>query len=330
MSGVSGSRSSVGFGELPAEPRVVTIGSFDGVHLGHVHLLRSAVARGRELGRATLAVTFEPLPPQVLRPDRFPGRICPVEEKLLRLSRSGVDRVVTLEFTRAFAQQTPEGFMAALAEATRLEELWVGEGFALGKDRTGDVPRLRAIGADLGFRVVALPRVAAGGKVVSSSAIRGFVVAGDAAAARRALGRPFRVAGEVIHGAHFGRTIGFPTANVAPPPELVPLADGIYASRAFLPGDERPYPAMTYVGTRPTVNTGARQVETHLLDFDGDLYGQTLTVDVLERLRADQTFPTVEEMVAQLRRDERDARDFHGSEPALGEATRLTGSRAPC
>jgi riboflavin kinase/FMN adenylyltransferase len=265
-----------------------------------------------------------------LRPDRFPGRICTVGEKLDRLSSSGVDQVITIEFSRSFAQQTPEEFMTTMAEGTRLEELWVGEGFALGRDRAGNVDRLREIGEALGFRVVALPRVSIGGQEVSSSAIRNRVLAGEAAAVRRALGRPFRVAGEVIHGAHFGRTIGFPTANVAPPPELVTLADGIYASHAFLPAVGQPFPAMTYVGTRPTVNPGARLVETHLLDFDGDLYGQTLAVDVLERLRADRTFPTIEAMVAQLRGDEADARAYLGSDHAASAEARLTGSSASC
>ena len=294
--------------DLTPGPRIVTIGTFDGVHLGHQHLLQSAVRRGRELALPVLGVTFEPPPARVLRPDHFPGRICSAAEKHDYLLASGIDRVLILAFTRDFAQQTPEAFMAELVRRTSPRELWVGEAFALGKNRAGDIPRLTAIGASLGFRVVAVPRLTAEGHVISSSAIRSAILAGDAGTARHLLGRPFRVTGEVIHGAHFGRTIGFPTANVAPPPDLVPLADGIYASLAWLPSDEAPRPAMTYVGTRPTVNSGVRLVETHLLDFDGDLYGQMLRVDVLERLRADAVFDGLEAMVAQLRRDEANAR----------------------
>jgi riboflavin kinase/FMN adenylyltransferase len=287
---------------------VVTIGTFDGVHLGHHYLLARTIGRGREQAKTSLAVTFEPPPAAVLRPDRFPGRLCTADEKLAELRASGIDEVVTIPFTRELAAHSPEQFMADLLAATRLRELWVGEGFALGRNRTGDVARLTEIGHRLGFAVVALPRLTLGADIVSSSEIRAAVTAGDAAKARRLLGRPFRVGGVVVRGAQVGRTIGFPTANVAPPPELVPLADGIYASRAWLPGDTAPRPAMTYVGTRPTINTGARMVETHLLDFAADIYGFTLNVDVLERLRADQAFPSVETLVAQLRRDERDAR----------------------
>jgi riboflavin kinase / FMN adenylyltransferase len=128
--------------------------------------------------------------------------------------------------------------------------------------------------------------------------------------AGRLLGRPFRVGGEVIHGAQVGRTIGYPTANVIPPSDLVPLADGIYVTCATLPDGAGPRPAMTYVGTRPTVNTGERQVETHLLDFDGDLYGARIEVDILERLRGDATFTGVDELIAQLRRDEAATRNY--------------------
>ncbi len=200
--------------------------------------------------------------------------------------------------------------MTRLAHAAGLRELWVGEAFALGKDRVGDVPRLRKIGQQLGFVVEAVSRLTSGETVISSSAIRKAVLAGDVATAHRLLGRPFRVAGEVIHGAHFGRTIGFPTANVVPPLHLVPLAHGIYAALAWLPSATSPHRAMTYVGTRPTVNTGAPLVETHVLDFDGDLYGQIIEVDLLDRQRGDATFDGVEALVYQMRRDEAETRAY--------------------
>ncbi|MCD6032392.1 MAG: adenylyltransferase, riboflavin kinase [Thermomicrobiales bacterium] len=185
----------------------------------------------------------------------------------------------------------------------------MGEGFALGKNRAGTVDRLTEIGADLGFRVVAVPRLTNGEEIVSSSRVRAAVMGGDVAAARRLLGRPFRVTGEVVHGQHLGRVIGFPTANVVPPPGLAPLADGIYAAWGWLPEETDPRPAVAYVGSRPTVDGGARMVETHILDFDGDLYGKTLSTDLLERLRPDERFDSLEALVAQMEIDKARARE---------------------
>jgi riboflavin kinase/FMN adenylyltransferase len=291
-------------------PRIVTIGSFDGVHRGHQKLLGLAVARAGELGGRSLVLTFEPLPAQVLRPDKFSGRICSPEAKLEALKGCGAEEIAVIQFDRELSQWSPEAFMTWLSKETELKELWVGEAFALGKNRVGDVARLTEIGETLGFRVTAVPRVMDGDDVVSSSAIRSAILAGDVGRARRLLGRPFRVTGEVIHGAHLGRTIGYPTANVPLPESMVPLADGIYASLTWLPGESIPRQGMTYVGTRPTVNTGARCVETNLFDFSGDLYGETIEIDVYERLRGDEVFNGLEALIEQLGRDELASRSF--------------------
>ena len=160
------------------------------------------------------------------------------------------------------------------------------------------------------FSVTAVQRLSDGDQIISSSGIRQTILAGDVAAAGRALGRPFRISGEVVHGAQLGRTIGYPTANVVPPNELVPLADGIYASLTTLPGETLARPAMTYVGTRPTVNSGDRLGETHLLDFDGDLYGKEIAVDLLTHLRGDAVFSGVEALIEQLKADEAATRAF--------------------
>ena len=295
---------------LEGKPRVVTIGTFDGVHRGHQALIEATRKRAQELGVDSMAVTFEPPPLLVLRPEAFKGRVASGEDKIEFLMNLGLDEVVTISFDRDLAQLTPEAFMEMLAEGTGLRELWVGEAFALGRNRTGNVDRLKEIGADLGFEVVALPRVTDAGEVVSSSAVRHAVESGDVAQARRFLGRPFRVSGEVIHGAHLGRTIGYPTANVVPPEHLVPLADGIYVSLTRIGDELNSRPAMTYVGTRPTVNSGDRLIETHLLDFNGDLYGQVIHVDFLERLRGDAVFAGVDALVAQLREDEQATRRY--------------------
>lgn len=304
------------FGELAplsTAGSVVTIGTFDGFHRGHQLLLARTVERAAELGLTSIVVTFEPVPAAVLRPDKFPGRVCAAAQKVELLKASGTNELLLLEFNLDLAALTPESFLEGLHNALHVTELWVGEGFALGRNRSGNVERIAEIGDDLGFRVVAVPRLAENDSLISSSTIRAAIMAGDTETARQLLSRPFRMSGVVIHGAHLGRQIGYPTANFVPPRELAPLADGIYASLARLPGDRAPRPAMTYVGTRPTIDDGERQIETHLFDFDQDIYGAEMTVDILGRLRPDATFSTLEELVAQLRKDERDARAYLAS-----------------
>lgn len=304
-----------GLADLKRQPRVVTIGTFDGVHIGHQHLVHSAIDRARELGVASLAVTFEPIPAMVLRPESFPGRICTAQEKLRRVLDLGIDEVCVVAFSRDFSQRSAEDFIDELVETASPLELFVGEGFALGRGRAGGIERLAELGQENGFVLRPLQRIRLGDEIVSSSSIRQAVIHGQPDKASTFLGRPFRVSGPVIHSSHYGRQIGFPTANVMPPADLVPVADGIYASRASAPGFGDDLPAMTYVGTRPTVNTGVRQVETHLLDFSGDLYGYPLAVDLLARLRPDETFTSVEAMVTQLRADERATRNWLAAHP---------------
>ncbi|MDP8908145.1 MAG: riboflavin biosynthesis protein RibF [Chloroflexota bacterium] len=290
--------------DLPDHERVVTIGTFDGVHRGHQFLLDGVTARARELQVPTLIVTFEPVPAQVLRPEHFAGRLASPATKLDLLAARQPDAIAVLEFTRSFSQLSPEEFMSTLVAHAHPREIWVGEAFALGRNRAGDVERLRTIGHDLGYRLQAVPRLDDDGLVISSSAIRQMILNGQPERAARGLGRYFRIEGEVVHGAHVGRTIGFPTANVVPPADIVRLPDGIYATLAALPGREQSLPAMTYIGTRPALNTGARLIETHILDFDEDIYGQWIGVDFVAHLRGDATFPSLDGLIAQLRADE--------------------------
>jgi len=183
-------------------------------------------------------------------------------------------------------------------------EIVVGEDFSLGKDRAGNVEKLAELGRAFGYQVTALPRIGDEDESISSTEIREAVLAGDVSLAARLLGRYFHVEGVVVHGAHFGRQIGYPTANIDPPADQVALADGIYASLCWLPDETAPRPAMTYVGTRPTVNSGPRAIETNILDFSGDLYVRRLKVELVKRLRPDENFPTLDQMVEQLGRDE--------------------------
>lgn len=299
--------------ELSAEERVVTIGTFDGVHRGHQALVGAAAERAAELGLPLTVVTFDPPPVAVLRSEQFNGSVVPSDRKFELLNQAGADQVLVLPFTDTLAATSAGDFIDALASRARVRELFVGEAFALGRNREGTVDVLKALGAEHGVRVVALQRVERDGAVVSSSSIRRAILAGDVSTAHDLLGRAFRIEGEVIHGAHVGRTIGYPTANVLPPEGQVQLADGIYASVALLPEALQPLSAMTYIGTRPALNTGRRLIETHILDFDGDLYGQRITVDFVERLRGDADFPSLEALVAQLQRDEQQTRHILGA-----------------
>jgi riboflavin kinase/FMN adenylyltransferase len=243
----------------------------------------------------------------VIRPEAFSGRLNTPEDKLRRLWATGVDDVLVVPFTRELMMESPETFLGHLVESTHPSEVWVGEAFALGRNRIGDVARLTEIGQEMGFRLVAVPRREFDGQVVSSSRIRSEVLAGAADQAATLLGYPYRISGEVVTGAQVGRKIGFPTANVEPPEQLVALPDGIYATWASI-DDRAAHRAMTYIGTRPALNTGARQIETHLLDFSGDLYGNVLHTDFVQRLRPDSDFPSVDALIDQLKQDEIAAR----------------------
>ena len=294
--------------DLPAAPSVVTIGAFDGVHLGHQYLLRHAREQADASSARMLVVTFEPLPIQLFRPDVFPGRLVTNRRRRELLFAFGADMIVELPFTHDMAQVTAGEFMSRLIAVGPVTDVWIGADFALGHKREGTADRLAELTASHGTHIHALPRIDFDGRHVSSTAIRQLILEGCADAASELLGHLFQVSGEVVQGAQIGRTIGFPTANVAPPRDLVPLQDGIYATLAQIAGEQTLRPAMTYIGTRPAVNTGGRMIETHLFDFSQDLYGKVLTTWFIKHLRQDSHFPGVEELKDQLAKDETMAR----------------------
>lgn len=291
---------------------VVTIGNFDGIHLGHTAL----IGRSRELaaGRASLAVvTFEPLPQAFFQPDTAPPRLSTVYQKLARFRAEQVDLVWLMRFDLALSRLTAREFATrVLAMGLRAVQVVVGVDFRFGHRREGDVERLRSLGHELGFDVEIVPAVFLGQERISSSAIRKALNAGAFADAAAMLGRPFRMEGHVVLGRQLGRKLGYPTANLrirTPPGAL----QGIFAVFARVPGgaagmDGSWMPAVSSIGLRPTIGGTEPLLEVHFFDFDGDLYGRRLEVEFVAKLRDEFRFEGLEHLVAQMRRDEAEAR----------------------
>ena len=288
-------------------PSVVTIGSFDGVHRGHQTLVRRAVGAASERGVRSVAVTFEPHPSAVVRPGSEPPYLQTLEDRITSLYVAGIDRVLVLDFTPALAGLEPHEFLERVLVG-RLAPLKVvvGTNFRFGHKAAGDVVVLAEGGEQHGYEVEAVTLLELDGEPISSSAIRDRLADGDVAWPARALGRPYEVVGEVVAGEGRGRTIGVPTANVAPVDGLLVPANGVYAGHARL--GERSWPCVTNVGTRPTFDGRDVTVEAHLLDVEEELYGQRLAVSFEHRLRGEQKFDGPDELVAQIRRDLDEAR----------------------
>ena len=290
---------------LPAS--VVTLGSFDGVHRGHQTLIRRAVEAAETRGVPSVGYTFHPHPAAIVAPERAPATLLGIEERAWTMGQYGLDYVLIEPFNAAFAQVTADEFLRTyLIDALRPQHVVVGFNFTYGRQRGGDADHLRAAAARYGFSVDVVEAVAADDEVVSSTAVRAYLRDGDVASARRLLGRAPVLTGKVIPGEQRGRTIGFPTANLALEATLVP-ATGVYACWAEILGPtgapESRHDAVVNIGRRPTFDGEGLSAETFLLDFAGDLYGCRLRVSLVARLRSEQKFSGVDALRAQLHRD---------------------------
>lgn len=279
----------------------LAIGVFDGVHRGHQHLIDRMVSHARESGLYAVCVTFEPDPDAVLHPDRSPATLSTAQERSDLLAALGVQWVDTLAFTPELAHQTPLEFVGWLHRTYPFRALWVGSDFALGRDRAGTVEVLMEIGRSLGFEVVVVDPLLEGDRPISSTWIRGLLREGDLDRVGRLLGRPYCLHGAVIEGARRGHQLGFPTANVLPPPSRALPPDGVYFVQVEVGGAEQP--GVANLGSRPTFSENQRLLETHLLDFAGDLYGTSIGVCFVEQLRSTQRFESVDALRAQIERD---------------------------
>ncbi len=282
-------------------PTGITIGAFDGVHLGHQALIRWMITEAHHQNLQAVVITFDPLPRQVL--DGLTGELLSTrEERLAFIATLGVDGVVVLPFDHELALTPAEDFLERLSRYFCLKGFWVGPDFALGRARQGGVTFLQDAGATQGFQVhVFQHTVLCQGAPVRSSRVRQALKLGDVAAAWDCLGRPYRLAGSVHHGDGRGHTLGFPTANVAFPVGRLLPANGVYVCRAYLP--QGSFDAVTNVGVRPTFQHTTLQVEAYLLDFSTDVYGVPIQLDFLHNLRREMTFSSVADLVAQMHHD---------------------------
>lgn len=296
-----------------SEPLSLALGVFDGIHLGHQELISKAVASAQRLGGLSGVVTFEPHPIAVLAPERAPRRLlASLEHKERIFAEFGIDLLIVVSFDKEFAALEPEAFLAQLASAPQLEFLTMGVDWRFGKGRQGDVEMLQTFGREFGISVEPVAPVMISGERISSTRIRQALRDGNLTAAEEMLGRPYSVMGEVVTGKKLGRELGFPTANLTPDCEQLPPNGVWFVDCRWAAGDWKWTAGVANLGLRPTVAKAGegRSLEVHLLDWQGDLYGQELEVRFRKMLRTEQKFDGLEALTAQITRDVATAREL--------------------
>ena len=289
-------------------PIALTIGNFDGVHLGHQAMLRRLHNAARQWGLPACVMTFEPHPREFFAPDQAPPRLTSLREKLELLHHYGVDRVYLCRFDFDFARVTAEDFIGRiLKRGLDVRWLLVGDDFRFGARRAGDSATLRAAGGALGFEVVEMPSVDVEGSRVSSTVVRNLLAEGHLDAAARLLGRPYSISGRVVHGNQLGRKLGFPTANIQMKHNRAPLS-GIFVAR-LLGLSDAPWPGVASLGVRPTLpGTRKLTLEVHLFDFDRDIYGSHVRIEFLDRLHEERKYADLNALTRQIALDVEEAK----------------------
>jgi riboflavin kinase/FMN adenylyltransferase len=296
--------------QLNVAASVVTMGNFDGLHIGHQALVRSAVAEAARLGVPSIVVTFEPHPLKILAPDRSPKLILSHKDKMQQLQSYGVGVVVIQTFDAAFARLTPAEFVNDfLVQRLKIEKVWVGSDFRFGRARKGSAEDLLRFGAAWGFEVGIVDPILVGGVRVSSSRIRQMIEAGRVDEVEPLLGRYHFISGNVVGGQRRGRGLGFPTANISSRTELLPL-DGVYATLTEIGAERRL--SVSNVGVNPTFGGGPRTVESFILDFDREIYSESVKLFFIKRIREERRFASTDQLVAQMHEDVNQARAILG------------------
>jgi riboflavin kinase/FMN adenylyltransferase len=287
---------------------VVTIGNYDGLHLGHQAIIKRVIELAREGKKESVVLTFEPHPVKFFRPELQIPLITPYRKKMILLTQFGVDVTINLPFTKDIARMSAEEFIREIVQRRIApRRIVVGFNFTFGKGRTGSPEELKKIGERLGFGVEIIPPFHLDGEVVSSTRIRELIARGDIKEANRMLGSDFFMFGKVIHGHARGKGLGFPTANLEISQDLYPN-DGVYAANVII--DERRYAGVVNIGTNPTFGDEQLAVEVFLFDYQGDLYGKELQVALVDKLRDEQTFPSVDLLVHQIEQDIQRAKEI--------------------
>ena len=288
---------------------VLTIGYFDGVHKGHLSLFNKVKERAALIGGQSVVMTFEPHPIKVMMPENGPPLITPTQQKLKLMEDSGIDVILCVPFTEEFADVSPEDFVKdLLVDRIGLKEIVVGYDYCFGHKRAGNIDLLKKMGDELGFSVHVVDKIILDETLVSSTNVRNLVQDGNLSEAKKLLGRNYQVCGTVIKGKNRGgRLLGFPTANLKLVDELTPKL-GVYAVKVLI--GENTYNGLTNIGYNPTFGNNAFSVETHILDFSGDLVGETIRVNFIERLRDEKTFKSVDELAEQIKKDTIRAREL--------------------
>lgn len=300
----------------PPRGAVLSIGNFDGIHLGHQAVLKHVVKRANELDVPALAMTFDPHPIKLLRPADAPRLLTTLEQRLDLIARTGIETCLLVPFTHRVARMAAESFVRdVLVERLEICEVYIGKNFRFGADRGGDVDLLTRMGEELGFQAASSPIVEHAGGVVSSTRVRQTVSEGRVADAAELLDRSVFIDGRVLEGKRLGRTLGFPTLNVEVENELQPDG-GVYVTAVHIPSFSRTFPAVTNIGVRPTIyQNSLTTVESHLLDFTADVYREQVRLFFLERLREERTFDTTTQLMAQIRLDVDSARNYFAQHP---------------
>ncbi|HEX8289367.1 MAG TPA: bifunctional riboflavin kinase/FAD synthetase [Pyrinomonadaceae bacterium] len=288
---------------------VLTLGVFDGLHLGHQRIMETVVNRAKAVNAVPTAITFDPHPRAVLYPENAPPLLQTLDQRLANFEVLGIRQAIVIRFDKNFAGQDAEVFLRDIVhERLQAREVYLGKGFAFGKNRGGNITLLKKMSEELGFYADEVPEVCMRGQRISSSRIRQLLADGQVNLARRMLGRPYGVEGQIIHGDKRGRTIGFPTANLKPINRVIPKF-GVYATATLI--NNRWRRSITNVGVRPTF-TGDKEpsIESYVFDFDGDLYGDVLRVRFLHRIRDEKKFSGIDELKTQIKNDTKTALNY--------------------